>query len=69
MSLPFIEDNDYVDMPVGTVELKASWLQMTEGSPVPDGAISFKFESGEYWSRGLHIMVKMRPLQSPSDVF
>jgi len=31
----FFADNDYVDMPVGSIELKASWLQVTDGSPVP----------------------------------
>ena len=65
----FFENNDYVDMPVGSVELKASWLQVTEGSPVPEGALTFKFDSGEYWWRGLHIMVKMQPLDDPGDAF
>ncbi|AKH99506.1 hypothetical protein IMCC20628_00785 [Hoeflea sp. IMCC20628] len=65
----FFADNDYVDMPVGSVELKASWLQVTEGSPAPDGALTFKFDSGEYWWRGLHIMVKMQSLENPGDVF
>lgn len=65
----FFADNDYVDMPVGTVELKASWLQVTEGSPAPEGALTFKFESGEYWWRGLHIMVKMQSLPDPGDTF
>lgn len=65
----FFKENDYVDMPVGSVELKASWLQVTDGSPVPDGALTFKFDSGEYWWRGLHIMVKMQPLSDPGDAF
>ena len=65
----FFKNNDYVDMPVGSVELKASWLQVAEGSPVPDGALTFKFDSGEYWWRGLHIMVKMQSLEDPGDVF
>lgn len=65
----FFEKNDYVDMPVGSVELKASWLQVTEGSPAPKGALTFRFDSGEYWWRGLHIMVKMRRLANPGDVF
>ncbi|TQV78989.1 hypothetical protein [Denitrobaculum tricleocarpae] len=65
----FFEKNDYVDMPVGSVELKASWLQVTEGSPAPDGALTFNFDSGEYWWRGLHIMAKMQSLSDPSDVF
>lgn len=65
----FFAKNDYVDMPVGSVELKASWLQVTEGSPAPAGALTFKFDSGEYWWRGLHIMVKMQPLSDPGDAF
>jgi hypothetical protein len=65
----FFETNDYVDMPVGTIELKASWLQVTEGSPVPSGALAFQFDSGTYWFRGLHIMVKMQSLTNPGDAF
>ena len=65
----FFTKNDYVDMPVGSIELKASWLQVTEGSPVPKGALTFNFDSGEYWWRGLHIMVKMKSLSDPGDVF
>ncbi|KMK66686.1 hypothetical protein [Puniceibacterium sp. IMCC21224] len=65
----YFAQNDYVDMPVGTIELKASWLQVTEGSPVPDGALTFKFDTGEYWWRGLHIMVKMQSLANPGDTF
>lgn len=65
----FFADNEYVDMPVGSVELKASWLQVTDGSPVPDGALTFTFDGGEYWWRGLHIMVKMRPLADPAAMF
>jgi len=61
--------NHFVDMPVGSVELKASWLQVTEGSPAPQGALTFTFESGEYWWRGLHIMVKMQRLTDPGDAF
>ncbi|WP_112321727.1 hypothetical protein [Oceanibium sediminis] len=65
----FFTENDYVDMPVGSVELKASWLQVTEGSPAPEGALTFAFDSGEYWWRGLHVMVKMQPLADPGDAF
>jgi hypothetical protein len=65
----FFETNAYVDMPVGSIELKASWLQVSEGSPVPEGALSFTFDSGEYWWRGLHIMVKIQPLADPGDAF
>lgn len=65
----FFETNDYVNMPVGTIELKASWLQVTPGSPAPDGALIYQFDSGKYWWRGLHIMVKMRELADPTQLF
>lgn len=65
----FFETNDYVDMPVGSIELKASWLQVTEGSPALDNALTFTFENGQYWWRGLHIMIKMRSLEDPGAVF
>ena len=65
----FANEKNHVDMPVGSVELKASWLQVTKGSPAPNGALTFKFDGGEYWWRGLHIMVKMKQLSNPSDVF
>lgn len=61
--------NTFVNMPVGSIELKASWLQVTEGSPAPEGALTFEFESGEYWWRGLHIMVKMKSLDNAEDYF
>ena len=65
----FFKENDYVNMPVGAIELKASWLQVTKGSPAPEGALTFKFDSGEYWWRGLHIMAKMQELSDPGDTF
>jgi hypothetical protein len=66
----FVEKgNDFVDMPVGSIELKASWLQVTEGSPAPEGALTFKFDTGEYWWRGLHIMVKMQSLTEVGEYF
>ncbi|MDG1462546.1 MAG: hypothetical protein P8R04_03170 [Gammaproteobacteria bacterium] len=65
----FFTDNDYVDMPVGSIELKASWLQVTKGSPAPPGALTYIFDSGEYWFRGLHIQVKMKSLSDPGNVF
>lgn len=65
----FFKTNNYVDMPVGSIELKASWLQVTPGSPAPAGALTFKFDSGEYWWRGLHIMAKMQSLGDPGDAF
>ena len=65
----FFADNDYVDMPVGSLELKASWLQVTPGSPAPAGALTFKFDGGEYWWRGVHIMAKMQSLADPGDAF
>lgn len=65
----FFAENDYVDMPIGSIELKASWLQVTDGSPAPDGALTFEFQNGPYWLRGLHIMAKMRSLPEPSRMF
>jgi hypothetical protein len=65
----FFAKNDFVNMPVGSVELKASWLQMTKGSPAPKGALTFNFDSGKYWWRGLHIMVKMKSLSDPGKAF
>ena len=61
--------HDFVDMPVGSIELKASWLQVTDGSPAPEGALTFEFDSGEYWWRGLHIMVKMQSLSEAGEFF
>ena len=65
----FFAKNDRVEMPVGSIELKASWLQVTEGSPAPTDALTFQFEGGTYWWRGLHIMLKMRTLPSSADLF
>ena len=65
----YFQTNDYVNMPIGTVELKASWLQVTPGSPAPPGALTLAFDSGEYWWRGLHIMVKMQTLSEPGNMF
>lgn len=65
----FFGTKDYVNMPVGSIELKASWLQVTDGSPAPAGALTFEFDSGEYWWRGLHIMVKMQFLDDPATAF
>jgi len=65
----FFAANKYVDMPVGSIELKSSWLRVTTGSPAPDGALTFRFDSGLYWWRGLHIMAKMRTLPDQTDAF
>ncbi|KUF09449.1 hypothetical protein [Pseudoponticoccus marisrubri] len=65
----FFDSHDAVDMPVGSIELKASWLQVTEGSPAPEGALTYRFEGGTYWWRGLHIMAKIRSLEVPGDIF
>ena len=66
--LDYIKSNNRVDMPVGTIELKASWLKVPPGG-APEGALTFKFESGTYWWRGLHIMVKMKPLPKDENLF
>ncbi len=65
----FFKNNDYVDMPIGSIELKGAWLQITDDSPAPDGALTFQFSSGHYWLRGLHIMAKMRHLDDPKRMF
>lgn len=66
----FFSDPDAaVDMPVGSMELKASWLQLPEGEDPPEGALTFEFEHGRYYWRGLHIMAKMQSLPNPADVF
>ncbi|MEJ2310541.1 MAG: hypothetical protein P8Z78_14715 [Gammaproteobacteria bacterium] len=66
--LDYIKAGNRVDMPVGSVEMKASWLRVPPGG-APDGALTFKFKSGTYWWRGLHIMVKMKPLPKDENLF
>ncbi len=66
--LNYIKAGNRVDMPVGSVEIKASWLRVPPGG-APNGALIFKFKSGTYWWRGLHIMVKMRPLPKEENLF
>jgi hypothetical protein len=65
--IEYINAGNAVDMPVGSVEIKASWLRVPDGGSAPEGALSFRFASGTYWWRGLHIMVKMRP--APKNLF
>lgn len=69
----FFETNDMVNIPVGSFEVKASWLKVPESGPiagqVPDNALVFNFDGGAYWWRGMHIMVKMQELDDPADVF
>lgn len=66
--LKYINSGHTVDMPVGTFEVKASWLKVPPGG-APEGALTFQFESGNYWWRGMHIMVKMRPLPKGEPLF
>lgn len=63
----YINGGHRVDMPVGSIELKGSWLKVTDLAPAPEGALTFEFASGTYWWRGLHIMAKMRP--APKNLF
>jgi len=56
-------------MPVGTFEAKASWLKVPEGKSAPEGALTYKFDSGTYWWRGFHIMVKMKPLPQSETLY
>jgi len=64
----YIQAGNRVDMPVGSVEIKASWLKVPPGG-APKGALTFKFTSGEYWWRGMHIMVKMQSLPKNKKLF
>lgn len=67
--LSYIKAGNSVDMPVGTIEIKASWLEVPEGGSAPEGALTFEFESGTYWWRGIHIMAKMKPRPKGVDLF
>lgn len=66
--LNYIKAGNAVDMPVGTVEIKASWLKVPP-TGAPEGALTYKFESGTYWWRGIHLMVKMKPLPKGDNLF
>ncbi|WP_163938452.1 hypothetical protein [Paraferrimonas sp. SM1919] len=66
--LAYVNAGNKVDMPIGTIELKASWLKVPDMG-APKGAITFNFASGEYWFRGIHIMVKMRKLTDVNNLF
>ncbi len=66
--LDYINAGNRVDMPVGSIEIKASWLKVPPGG-APEGALIFNFESGAYWWRGLHIMVKMKSLPKDENLF
>jgi hypothetical protein len=65
----FFKDNDRVDMPVGSYEVKASWLQVSDTVAPPPGALVFKFDSGDYWWRGMHVQVKMKSVPAANDIF
>ncbi|WP_415881550.1 hypothetical protein [Neptuniibacter sp. QD34_54] len=66
--LQYIKAGNTVDMPVGTIELKASWLKVPPGG-APKGALTFEFASGTYWWRGIHIMAKMKPLPKGENLY
>ncbi|MFQ1700842.1 hypothetical protein ACJ5NV_09620 [Loktanella agnita] len=66
--ISYIAAGNAVDLPVGSIELKASWLKVPPSGP-PEGALTFNFESGEHWFRGLHIMAKMAPAPEGDEVF
>ncbi len=66
--LNYINSGNRVDMPVGSFEVKASWLKVPPAG-APAGALTFKFDSGTYWWRGMHIMVKMKPLPQGENLF
>ncbi len=64
--LDYVRAGNKVDLPVGSIEIKASWISVKD-SPAPEGALTFEFAKGTYWFRGMHIMAKMRP--APDDLF
>jgi len=66
--LKYLKEGHRVDMPVGSVEIKASWLKVPP-SGAPDEALVFAFKSGDYWLRGMHIMVKMQSLPENENLF
>lgn len=66
--LKYINDGNQVNMPVGSIEIKASWLKVPPGG-APEGALTFQFASGSYWWRGLHVMVKMKSLPKDENLF
>ncbi len=66
--LKYIMDGNKVDMPVGSIEIKASWLKVPP-SGAPEGALTFEFESGTYWWRGIHVMAKMKLLPEGENPF
>jgi len=66
--LAYINAGNSVNMPVGSIEIKASWLKVPPGG-APKGALTFNFKSGTYWWRGMHIMVKMKSLPKDESLF
>lgn len=66
--LKFVRDGNRVDMPVGAIEIKVSWLKVPPGG-APKGALVFNFNSGAYWFRGMHIMAKMRSRPASENLF
>ncbi|WGW03378.1 hypothetical protein [Tropicibacter oceani] len=65
--LAHVRSGAQVDMPIGTIETKIKWVKVNARTPAPEGAMVFRFASGDYWWAGIHIMAKMRPL--PADPF
>jgi hypothetical protein len=59
--LDYVKAGNQVNMPVGSIEIKASWMQVTDRG-VPKGALTFNFKGGTYWWQGMHIMAKMKDL-------
>lgn len=67
--IDYLNAGNDVQMPVGSVEIKASWLRVPDGGSAPDGALTYNFKSGAYWFRGMHIMAKMQPAPAGTDLF
>lgn len=67
--LNYVNAGNTVTMPVGSVEIKASWLRVPDGGEAPAGALTFDFKGGTYWWRGMHIMAKMKNLPKGENLF
>ena len=62
---PKKNDDPFVDMPIGVVEIKARWAE--PGTPTTEGAYTYRGAGGEYALVGIHLMVKMA--QTPREVY
>lgn len=65
------QDVTRIEMPIGSIEIKGSWLKSNPNvdKHFPTGTFSFEFDDGKYWFRGMHIMVKLAKLDASDNVF